>query len=118
MEEAESLCDSIAVMDRGRIVAQGTLPELRALVGQRDAVRLTGFFPPEAVRAALASVAGVEVVQAEEDTLMLAVSDASHRLPALFAAVAGGGGEVRGTTLTQASLESLFIKLTGKELRE
>ena len=46
------------------------------------------------------------------------VADASRRLPAVFSVIEAAGGEVRGTTLTQPSLESLFIKLTGKELRE
>ena len=70
-----------------------------------------------AVRAAVAQLDGVEVVQADETQVSLSVSDASHRLPAIFSAV-NSAGEVRGTTLTQPSLESLFIKLTGKELRE
>jgi hypothetical protein len=47
----------------------------------------------------------------------LSVSDASNRMSSIFTAV-NSAGEVRGTTLTQPSLESLFIKLTGKDLRE
>jgi hypothetical protein len=46
------------------------------------------------------------------------LAEASRRLPEVFSALAAAGAEVRGTTLTQPSLESLFIKLTGKELRE
>ena len=64
------------------------------------------------------SMDGIEILQADENLLILALPDASHRLPAIFSALATAGGEVRGTTLTQPSLESLFIKLTGKELRE
>jgi len=59
----------------------------------------------------------VEIIHVDEGQLSLSVTDASHRLPLIFTAV-NGAGEVRGTTLTQPSLESLFIKLTGKELRE
>lgn len=58
------------------------------------------------------------MVQADEDSLRLALEGASRRLPELFGALQSAGGEVRETTLTQPSLESLFIKLTGKELRE
>jgi hypothetical protein len=61
---------------------------------------------------------GVEVVQADDTRLRLAILGASRKLPELFAALAVAGAEVRETTLTQPSLESLFIKLTGKELRE
>ena len=60
MEEAEDLCDEVAVMDQGRIIAQGTLGELRAMVGQCDVLELTGKFQPERSRQALAKVEGVE----------------------------------------------------------
>ena len=116
MEEAESLCDRLAIVDHGRIIAQGTLRELRAMVGERDILRLTGTFHPEQVRGALGGVDGVEIIHADETLLALSMSDASHRLPLIFAAL--NGSELRGTTLTQPSLESLFIKLTGAELRE
>ena len=116
MEEAEALCDRLAIVDHGRICAQGTLAELRAMLGERDVLRLSGAFHPEQVRQALARVEGVEVIHADEALLALAMTDASHRLPLIFAAL--NGSELRGTTLTQPSLESLFIKLTGTELRE
>ena len=63
-------------------------------------------------------MAGIDVVQAEDNLLVLALADASSRLPEVFAALSTAKAEVRGTTLTQPSLESLFIKLTGKDLRE
>jgi ABC-2 type transport system ATP-binding protein len=118
MEEAEALCHRLAVMDHGRIIAQGTLPELRATLGERDLIRLTGAWNIEAVRQALARLEGLEIVQILEGALTLSVAGASGRLPEIFAALAAAGAEIRGTTLTQPSLESLFIKLTGKELRE
>jgi ABC-2 type transport system ATP-binding protein len=118
MDEAEALCDRLAVIDHGRVIAQGTLAELRGMLGERDLLRLTGSFPEEPVRAALSQHAGVEILSLEDGQLRLAVEEGSARLPELFAALAAAGAEVRGTTLTQPSLESLFIKLTGKELRE
>jgi ABC-2 type transport system ATP-binding protein len=117
MEEAESLCDRVVIVDHGRILAEGTLPELRALLGERDLVRFSGVFQPAAVRQAFAGDS-VDVVQAEENVITLALERASQRLPAIIAALSRAGGEIRSTTLSQPSLESLFIKLTGKELRE
>ncbi len=88
------------------------------MVGERDLLRLAGRFPRESATIALAGIEGVEIVQAEEESLIVAAPEASRLLPALLGALAGAGAEVRETTMTQPSLESLFIKLTGKELRE
>ncbi len=118
MEEAEALCDRLAIVDRGKVIAAGTLAELRSMLAERDLLRLTGLFPPFAARTALEKIDSVEILQADESLLLLSLAAASQKLPAIFAALAGAGAEVRGTTLTQPSLESLFIKLTGKELRE
>jgi ABC-2 type transport system ATP-binding protein len=118
MEEAESLCDRLAVIDHGKLIAAGTLAELRAMLVERDLLRLTGAFEPSAARAAMAAIPEIDVLQADDTVLLLSVASASSRLPAIFSALAASGADVRGTTLTQPSLESLFIKLTGKELRE
>ncbi len=118
MEEAEALCDRLAILDHGKLLAEGTLSELRGLIGERDVLRLSGRFEPVRARAALTGFEALEVVQADEQQLVLALAHASRRLPALFTALSEGGAEVRETTLRQPSLESLFIKLTGKELRE
>jgi ABC-2 type transport system ATP-binding protein len=121
MEEAEALCQRLAIIDHGLLVAQGTLEELRALMGERDLLRLSGRFEPETVRTTLAThpaLAGAELVQCDAEELVLALGDASRRLPAVFAALEGAGAAVSETTLSRPSLESLFIKLTGKELRE
>ncbi len=118
LQEAEELCDRLAVIDHGRIIAQGTLAELRAMVGERDLLRFVGAFQPEAAARELREVEGVELAEAGADLLVLSLQGASRRLPEVFAALARAGAEVRGTTLIQPSLESLFIKLTGRELRE
>ncbi len=118
MEEAEKLCDRLAIMDHGRIIAMGTLEELRGLTGERDILRLSGSFEPTLAAAALSPLAGAGEVKADEDSITLELAQASQKLPALFAALAEAGAEVRETTLTRPSLESLFIKLTGRELRE
>jgi ABC-2 type transport system ATP-binding protein len=118
MEEAEDLCDHLAIVDHGRIIAQGTLTELRAMVAERDVLELRGKFDPERCRVALAKVDGVETAQADEGSLRLTIQAATRKLSELFAALTATGAEIRETTLTQPSLESLFIKLTGKRLRE
>jgi ABC-2 type transport system ATP-binding protein len=117
IEEAEHLCDRLAIVDHGRIIAQGTLEELRARSGERDLVRLGGSFPAAAGER-VAALEGTRVVQSDDSSLVLEMETAGSRLPSLFEAVGAGGGEIRETNLHRPDLESLFIKLTGKELRE
>ncbi|HUL74081.1 MAG TPA: ATP-binding cassette domain-containing protein [Vicinamibacterales bacterium] len=118
MEEAQDLCDRIAIIDHGKLLSMGTLDELRRLIGEKDVLRLSGRFDPQAARRALERMDGVEVVSADERTLRLAVEDATRKLAAIFSAIEAAGGELQETSLSQPSLESLFIKLTGRELRE
>jgi ABC-2 type transport system ATP-binding protein len=123
LEEAEALCTRLAIVDRGKLIAAGTLEELRAMMGERDLLRLTGVFPSAGIEGALKSLNGnqadpIEIVSAGADQLTLSLTGAARKLAAIFSALEAVGAEVRGTTLTQPSLESLFIKLTGKELRE
>ncbi len=118
MEEAQDLCDHLAIIDHGKLIAQGTLGDLRGQLGERDLLRLSGHFDPAKTEQVLAAFEQCEVVSVEEGTLMLAMVGASRQLPQLFGALAEAGAQVAETTLTQPNLESLFIKLTGRELRE
>jgi ABC-2 type transport system ATP-binding protein len=117
MEEAQDLCDRLAIIDHGKLLVMGTLNELRRLMGEHDLVRLSGRFEPQAARRGLEAL-GADVISADEHSLRFAIEGASRKLPALFTAIASAGGDVQETSLTQPSLESLFIKLTGRELRE
>jgi ABC-2 type transport system ATP-binding protein len=118
MEEAQDLCDRIAIMDHGKMLAVGTLDELRRLVGEKDLVRLAGRFDSPAITRALESLDGVEVLLVAPDAVTISAAGASRKLPAIFTALASAGADISETTLSVPSLESLFITLTGRELRE
>ena len=118
MEEAQELCARLAIMDHGKTIAIGTMEELREQLGEHDVLRLGGRFAEDAVRQALARVDNAEIVAVTADTLTLAVEGASQKLSSIFDALNVAGAEVRETTLHQPNLESLFIKLTGRELRQ
>jgi ABC-2 type transport system ATP-binding protein len=118
MEEAQTLCDQLAIIDHGKIIAAGTLNELRGMIGERDLVRLAGTFDPLKVQGAVPLLDGAEILTLDTGQLTLAVEGASRKLPAIFTALASTGADVRETTIAQPSLETLFIKLTGRALRE
>lgn len=118
MEEAQALCDRIAILDHGRILALGTLEQLRALLGERDLVRVSGRFDPERARLVLGSLDGLQVISADAVAVVVAVEGGSRRLTNILGALADASGEIHETTLSQPSLETLFMKLTGRQLRE
>jgi len=122
MEEAERLCDLLAIIDHGKIIAKGTVAELKAQLGARDALQLTGQFPADTTRDAVMSlvpgITDLEILSEEEDSLLLTLSSASHHLPQIFETISKAGGAVSETSLRSPNLETLFLLLTGKELRE
>jgi ABC-2 type transport system ATP-binding protein len=122
MEEAERLCDSLAIIDHGKIIAKGTVTELKAQLGARDALQLSGTFPEKGTATAIEGLTGtitdLEILSQTEDSLLLTLSSASHHLPGIFAAISNAGGNVTETSLRSPNLETLFLLLTGKELRE
>ncbi|HKJ17286.1 MAG TPA: ATP-binding cassette domain-containing protein [Xanthomonadales bacterium] len=122
MEEAERLCDSLAIIDHGKLIAAGTVSELKQQLGARDALQLTGMFPEETTRNAVESLVSeipdLEILSFSNDSLLLTLTAASHHLPKIFGEISKAGGSVTETSLRSPNLETLFLLLTGKELRE
>jgi len=119
MEEAERLCDSLAIIDHGKIIADGTVDELKAQLGARDVLQLNGTFP-EGLGALVAGsgINDLEVISESDGVLTLTMTAASQHLPAIFSAITAADGVVSETSLRSPNLETLFLLLTGKELRE
>ncbi len=119
MEEAERLCDSLAIIDHGKIIADGTVDALKAQLGARDVLQLNGSFPDGL--GALVAGSGIddlEVISESDSVLTLTMTAASQHLPAIFSAITAADGAVSETSLRSPNLETLFLLLTGKELRE
>jgi ABC-2 type transport system ATP-binding protein len=116
MDEAEVLCDRIAIMDHAKIVALDTTDQLLAKTGIGSRIEFTASttLPGETFRT-LAGVAGLEQ---EGETYCLITSDAQATLDALFALGRAGSIKMSGLTVRRATLEDVFLKLTGHRLRE
>ncbi|MDH3645737.1 MAG: ATP-binding cassette domain-containing protein [Gammaproteobacteria bacterium] len=116
MEEAEKLCDELAIMDHGEIIAAGTLQELRAEVGEKDIIQLSGTFDVRKVEREVARL-NADALVLDTETVMISVRDGAGSLQSFLNAIVATGAVIRDTRLSEPNLESLFLKLTGKELR-
>jgi ABC-2 type transport system ATP-binding protein len=119
LEEADSLCDRILVIDHGQIVARGTPAELkRAVSGDRVALQLGVPDRLGAARAVLDRVSEVTVLRAEGDLVDFNIPDASAALPGMLAALADAGADLAGIEVRRPTLDDVFLSLTGHELRD
>jgi len=118
LEEAEQLCDRIAIMDHGKILAEGTLDELKSRVGGRDVVTVRGSFDVGSVMPRLDAMAGVQVTSAEPGRLVLSVEGSGRGAVDLLSHVLAEGLAIDGISIQPPSLNTLFLNLTGRELRD
>src|SRR6266567_8722908 len=120
MEEAERLCDRVAIMDHGKIIAQGTPKELIASLGADHVVDFAlteGGIANDLVEV-LQQMGGVSAVRTGPDGVSLTVVELHRALPALLALLKDRGVELSLLTTHHASLDDVFVALTGRQLRD
>ncbi len=116
MEEAERLCDHLAIMDKGKVIAAGTVEQLRKQVGERDLITLVGNYKNLDNKQQLLDI-GAEILEISSEEIRILIPEASTCLTQVLATVESLG-QVNQVNIQQANLESLFIKLTGRALRD
>jgi ABC-2 type transport system ATP-binding protein len=119
MEEAEALCDRVAVVDQGRVIAIGTPRELIASLGADQIIEFA-LAPgcPVVSRDALSALPGVRDARVHEDATRLIVSEVGLAVPALLGLLGGCGGALTRLQTHHATLEDVFVALTGRHLRD
>jgi ABC-2 type transport system ATP-binding protein len=116
LEEADRLCNRLAIIDNGRIVAAGTPQELKANLGHDVvSVSLNGA-DPTAAEAALASLPGLERVVAERDALALYVEDGAGSIVEIVRRLEGEQISVGAISVARPSLDDVFLQATGRRL--
>jgi ABC-2 type transport system ATP-binding protein len=116
MEEAERLCERVAVVDHGRVIALGTPAEL---IAQLRAPHIIEFSTePPVSREFLARVPGVAEPRQRDGRWLLPASSLAQAVPALLSALDAEGAKLVSLSTHRSTLEDVFIALTGRELRD
>ena len=122
MEEAERLCDRVAIIDHGRVIARGTVQQLIASVGAEHVVEfaVTGEERSHGVvnAAALLAIPGIQSHRVDAGLHQLSVSELHVAVPRIFAALSAQGLHLSEFRTHSASLEDVFVGLTGRNLRD
>ncbi|MGA3209797.1 MAG: ABC transporter ATP-binding protein [Terriglobales bacterium] len=119
MEEAERLCDRIAIIDHGQVIASGSPAELIAGYAGQHVIELATTPPTNGeMRKLWLSLPGVDSVHSEDGRVFLSVHEPHETIPSLLGAVQNRGLRLAHLTTRQASLEDVFVHLTGRHLRE
>jgi ABC-2 type transport system ATP-binding protein len=119
MEEADQLCDRVAIMDHGKVLALDTPAELKRSVGADTIVTIKAEGDTDELAAHMErELEGVTRARVLEDGLELHVKGAERIIPRVVSIAERGGFELIDLSVTEPTLETVFINLTGRELRE
>jgi ABC-2 type transport system ATP-binding protein len=119
MEEAEVLCNRVAIIDYGKIVAMDTVTGLKQQVPQKDVVEMTfsGVDAQEAIEK-LKAVPSVKSTVIADGVLRISADNGARAIPELVGALERLGAKVASVVLKQQTLEDVFIHFTGRPIRE
>ena len=126
MEEAQELSDHIAIMDQGKMITSGTHEELVQIVGAADRITVTINSASSRVIEAWKAVKGVKQVNTDacsepargDSTLTILADDSNRVLPRLFETAALNAVRITSVAIQEPNLETVFLHLTGKALRD
>ncbi len=116
MEEAERLCDRVAVVDHGRIIAQGSPAELIAGLKAPHFIEFAS--EPPVADDLLAAIPGIGERRLRDGRWLLAAPNLAQAVPALLEALERAGARLLSLSTHRSTLEDVFIALTGRELRD
>ncbi len=118
LDEVETICDRIGIMDHGRLLAEGTLEELHRMVGGEEVVTIEGRLGDDF--STDLSSRGWRLISAEQDKVVVATDRSEGESPAvrLLGDLFAEGRNLQGVTIEPPSLNGLFLKLTGREFRD
>lgn len=118
MEEVEYLCNRICIMDQGKIIASGTKDELVEMISGKSQISLSLEEMDQNLIQTLKEVKGVEGVEQREDHILILGENVDLLLAEIIAKVAVAGKHLKSVDVKKPNLETVFLRLTGKALRD
>lgn len=118
MEEVEKLCDRVYIMDHGKVIAEGTKEELKAILSDQETVLIEFDQHYPELFTKLSEIEGVQHATAEEHSLKLIIPKGTRLLGALFHEAERYGAQVVNVNVQTPTLEDVFLRLTGRKLRD
>ncbi len=116
MDEAQRLCDRVAIIDKGKVIALGTPRELIQSLGGTEVIEFTCDGPVD--ESGVGALSGVHAVRTRADGLSLTVEQLHRTLPLLLAHLHEAGRTLTSLATHHATLEDVFVSLTGRQLRD
>jgi len=117
LEEADMLCDRVAIIDHGKIVAIGTPNELKEAIGG-DIMTLSIEDSSVDISGVIGRVPRVKKVKKQDDTYRVKLEDGEETAPSIIEAIRAGGHKVTRLSLTKPTLDEVYLEYTGRSMRE
>ena len=118
MEEAERLCDRVGIIDQGRVIAEGTRRELVARIGEHDRLRVAASGDLGRFADHCRGLPGVVEATEADGAVEVLAEDGRRALAPVVEAAERAGAEISGMELVEPDLETVFLRLTGRALRD
>lgn len=118
LEEAQALCARVGILDFGEILAEGSVEDLTALVGSGEVVTLQGDFSPEQMSREIQKRSFITALSLDDRRALLSIQDAKRNVPPFLEDLLSEGIRIETLSIKEPNLQDVFIKLTGRELRD
>jgi ABC-2 type transport system ATP-binding protein len=118
MQEVDDICDRISIIDKGHIIAEGTSDELKNLIGDKNTLNISVTKRVKGLEDILMEVTGVDKVIFSENEYKISTLKSSNLISNIVTVITEHGGEIKNIVNEEPTLESVFLALTGKKLRD
>ncbi len=117
LDEAEKLCDSLAIIDHGKMLTTGTLEDIVKIVGENRLLKINGTFSAEIAESLTDKVEALSIISVTDNQVLYSLPS-KYGTGQFIEMLTSTGIQIENLSIKEPSLDSVFIKLTGRELRD